>query len=318
MPRSAPAYLLELWGSPCVRPEIYPTQRLIVRVNGTAIGAVTLIDHTVVAFPLPSALLHDGIRLQFDLPDAVDVVEMFGGRDGRLLGFSFKHLRLFRIEMSAAPPLLPANEHQGELLTAFENIGDNCEFGFVQRRAGLEPLGLLRFSGQPIRYLVRALDERFSAFDDLNALEIPPPKRGMEQPIFIRQYHMQYHTFIDIGEMEPAELIGRQRRRLQFLSRKLIEDIQDGRKIFVVKRNDRLHDSEILPIYAALQRIGRANMLVVRPADVAHPEGTVEVMMPGLFCGYINEFGPYGDVQVRSLDGWHTICRTTLEMATQP
>ena len=34
-----------------------------------------------------------------------------------------------------------------DLVLQFESIGDNCELGLVQRRAGSEPLGLLRFAG---------------------------------------------------------------------------------------------------------------------------------------------------------------------------
>jgi len=33
-----------------------------------------------------------------------------------------------------------------DLVLQFESIGDNCELGLVQRRAGSEPLGLLRFA----------------------------------------------------------------------------------------------------------------------------------------------------------------------------
>ena len=32
------------------------------------------------------------------------------------------------------------------LLNSFESLGDNCEFGFVQRKFGTEPAGLLRWA----------------------------------------------------------------------------------------------------------------------------------------------------------------------------
>ena len=35
-------------------------------------------------------------------------------------------------------------------LHAFRSLGDNCEFGFVQRYGGVEPSGLLRFSYTPL------------------------------------------------------------------------------------------------------------------------------------------------------------------------
>ena len=54
--------------------------------------------------------------------------------------------------MQAAPAM-----EDRELVLHFESIGDNCELGLVQRRAGAEPLGLLRFAGAPLRSFLRAL-----------------------------------------------------------------------------------------------------------------------------------------------------------------
>ena len=53
-----------------------------------------------------------------------------------------------------------------DLVLQFESLGDNCEFGLVQRKAGAEPLGLLRFSSAPLPRLVRALRERFDGLTD--------------------------------------------------------------------------------------------------------------------------------------------------------
>jgi len=37
-----------------------------------------------------------------------------------------------------------------DLVQRFESLGDNCEFGMVQRYAGAEPLSLFRFIVLPI------------------------------------------------------------------------------------------------------------------------------------------------------------------------
>ena len=42
--------------------------------------------------------------------------------------------------MLIVPPL-------NEMLLEFESLGDNCEFGLVQRHFGAEPISLLRFAG---------------------------------------------------------------------------------------------------------------------------------------------------------------------------
>jgi hypothetical protein len=53
----------------------------------------------------------------------------------------------------AEGPLPPA-----QLMLRFEALGQNCEFGVVQRHYGAEPLGLLRFSSTPLHLLVAALN----------------------------------------------------------------------------------------------------------------------------------------------------------------
>lgn len=60
-----------------------------------------------------------------------------------------------------------------ELMLSFESLGDNCEFGLVQRQANIEPLGLLRFNGfhvPPefrIERLVAGLDRHFYGLGEL-------------------------------------------------------------------------------------------------------------------------------------------------------
>ncbi|HEX2941395.1 MAG TPA: hypothetical protein VHO91_10130 [Rhodopila sp.] len=59
-----------------------------------------------------------------------------------------------------------------DILFAFESLGDNCEFGLVQRYHGIEPLGLLRLAGFNVPFEAR-LAKRTHAlrlgFDGLGA-----------------------------------------------------------------------------------------------------------------------------------------------------
>ena len=66
-----------------------------------------------------------------------------------------------QLEMDIEPNAAAAMSDR-ELVVHFESLGDNCELGLVQRRAGVEPLGLLRFAGVPLRNLVRGLNARFA------------------------------------------------------------------------------------------------------------------------------------------------------------
>ena len=67
-----------------------------------------------------------------------------------------------------------------KLLMNFENLGDNCEFGFVQRFHGCEPLGLLRFSAMPYYLLLPALENRFDGVGDPENTVLEPHPESRE------------------------------------------------------------------------------------------------------------------------------------------
>ena len=86
----------------------------------------------------------------------------------------------------------------------FESIGDNCELGLVQRQAGAEPLGLLRFAGTPLRNLVRALHARFANIADPAHVRLNA--ENGEYMVKLTKYDFTYHAHVKVGEMEPTAL----------------------------------------------------------------------------------------------------------------
>ena len=54
-----------------------------------------------------------------------------------------------------------------ELMLAFESLGENCDFGLVQRHAGAEPLGIYRFSGTNLYQLLSTLNNEFEGVGEL-------------------------------------------------------------------------------------------------------------------------------------------------------
>ena len=80
-------------------------------------------------------------------------------------------------------------------------------------------------------------------------------------------------------------------RRLKFLSQKLIADLKSGEKIFVYKITARsLTRTELAGLRAAMARYGDNTLLYVSYADPDHPDGSVELVEPGLIIGYIDRF----------------------------
>lgn len=206
----------------------------------------------------------------------------------------------------AAPPgrAEPTDE---EIFAHFESLGDNCEFGLVQRSAGIERLGLFRFNFASMTPLIRGLDCDFSDIDQPDQVEIFAASNG-ELMVRVRHYRFQYHTDRRRGEVEIEALRNQQIKALGFLARKLLDDLRSGEKLFVRKGPDSETDAQLAPLLRALRRHGPVSLLSVVPQDEAHPLGSVEVVEPGLIKGYIDRFAPYDDAYDFSR-AWVDICR---------
>src|ERR1700680_1211327 len=74
------------------------------------------------------------------------------------------------------------------LLQQFEGLGDNCDFGMVQRAVGIEPFGLFRFaacSAADLSSLLRNSFEPLGEPEDLLMEEVGPAR---EYRVKSRQY----------------------------------------------------------------------------------------------------------------------------------
>jgi capsular polysaccharide biosynthesis protein len=193
-----------------------------------------------------------------------------------------------------------------DLLGHFESLGDNCEFGILQRRAGLEPLGFFRLNFARMPALIRALDSDFADVGRPDLLEIVAAKNG-EMIARIREFDFAYHTGKRIEDITAEALHAQQARAVPFLLRKLREDLRAADKIFVRKGNDSARLDAILPLLRALRRHGPVTLLWVVPHDAQHPPGCVEVLQPGLLKGYIDRLAEYHDAMNVS-PNWTDIC----------
>jgi hypothetical protein len=106
--------------------------------------------------------------------------------------------------------------------------------------------------------------------------------------------------------------------RLRFLTRKLIDDLEEGSKIFVFRLIDRdLTTQEIYDLHAAMRAYGNNTLLYVRYEDETHPNGTVEAVTPGLLVGYMDRFKQSRTKQLSSAPAtasWLTVCRNAYSL----
>jgi hypothetical protein len=196
-----------------------------------------------------------------------------------------------------------------DLMSSFESLGHNCEFGLAQRALEAEHPGLLRFSSINLPYLLKGLADRFQRIGDAEHFEVkmrgPAPREYLVRQ---RRYDLLYHTFLREGQISREELLRRQVIHLRFLRQKLLDDLEHAVKTFVVTRHKPLQLEEVLPLFAVLSRYGPNWLLWVVPHDADHPPGTVEKIATRLLKGYIDRFAPAQNAQALSLEVWFQIC----------
>ncbi len=198
-----------------------------------------------------------------------------------------------------------------EVMQRFENLGDNCEFGLVQRHFGAEPVGLLRFAGlRNPRRLIRFLEDDFGSFGEPGSLDAV--LIGGEYWIIDRTYGIAYHTFRYPNEIDAASVIRENEVKAMYLKRKFREDLEDGEKILVYKRVVTRNPHELLALHAALNRFGTVNRLFwVTQADTDHAAGEVEWVGDRLLKGYVGRIS-LEDARDFDADTWLRLCRNAL------
>lgn len=327
-PGAAGDAILELDLKPFVAPPGLPAQRLRVLVRGVEIGHGVLVEGVSLAWLVPEVLLQgDGpVRITLQHPDARRPNELSDSPDDRPLAISVQSARLLQVPRGAVPAApawtswaaglpvgaghngLPMEMSAAELVMQFESIGDNCEFGLVQRLCGKEPLGLLRFANIRLRALLRGMRSGFAGLGAIDSLRLLDEADAEEYVVRDVGYGITYHTFLYKDQVTESGLLARQSARLKFLARKLLDDVGSAEKILVFKRNEALSQQEVLPLYIAIRARGDSTLLWVTPADETHAPGQVEQVLPGLLRGWIDSFAPYENAHELSFDTWLKLC----------
>ena len=303
-------YVLCLYATPHAVAGRTQTVRLLF--DGVSLGEHEVVGHTPVTVSVPAELAGRRGRkeLVIEAGYGVSPASMGVSEDRRELSFC-----LDRVWMTAnlqAPDLIeppvPGLDDR-TMMMGFDSLGDDCEFGLVQRAHKAEPISLLRFGGMVLHRLHEALDCEFDGVDDPANLSIRAEEPG-EYMISNDRYHYMYHTFVHSWEMSREYLIRQEVMRLRFGRRKLVEDLEDGSKIFVVKTSagPGLRRDDVASLAELIARYGGATLLWVRPADDDAAVGSVRWIGPNLvearidqLClpGHANWFSPH----------WLPLCR---------
>jgi hypothetical protein len=342
-------YEIQLCLAPFTHGTALPVQRLALVCCEADLGTVSLNDLSIVSgeIELSRVPADRTLPLTLRLPDASSPAVVKGGQDTRLLGVSLRRIALTRMASPASPAHVqteivvhePVAEFAGlrsvpgcgapppdgnqapagidreaarRIMYRFESLGENCEFGLLQRKLGAEPPGLLRFASAPIDKLIPALTARFEGMGMPDQLEIE--RAAQEYMVFDKMFGIRYHAWVKLGEKEPAAIVRDEVARLPLLIDKLREDLSAGQKIFVFHGMRPLSLQQAGALSAALYRYGPSTLLWVELADDMNAPGSVTELGPHLLKGHIDRFAPGENAHDFSLPVWLQICSKALEL----
>ncbi|MBV8704933.1 MAG: hypothetical protein JO118_14630, partial [Acetobacteraceae bacterium] len=182
--------------------------------------------------------------------------------------------------------------NDAELIQHFESLGDNCEFGLVQRFVGAEPLGFFRFNYAGLPMLTRMLETEFRDIDRPEDIELVRASAAdTELVVQNRRYGYRYHTFRH--DPDPTQAREQQLKVIPFLRDKLLADLRAGEKIFVRKGVRSVGEAATLA--RLMRRYGPTTLLWVTPEDEANVRGSVRVLEAGLMQGFMDRLAPPRD-----------------------
>jgi hypothetical protein len=206
----------------------------------------------------------------------------------------------------------------------FESLGFDCEFGFIQRANGREPLSLFRWGAMPIDSMIALFNNQFDGFAQPESaslkLLLNQASGTAEYRYVDSQYQFEAHTFhtkknIAITETEET-LLPKVRAHFALLARKLREDLEDGNKVFLYKSEKSISVDQCKALHAAMQTLGPNKLLVVmrEPKNAPKTNTPYLIIEPSLVIGYVDYFWTDEDNPLKpniSLQSWDSLIQHT-------
>jgi hypothetical protein len=200
-----------------------------------------------------------------------------------------------------------------DIVEKFESLGDTCEFGFVQRHFGLEPISLLRWSGSEINGLIKALEANFAGIFQME--DISKSGSGI---VIDRKYALNFHCPLRFDgnglDQEPGNInqFKIYQANIRFMLRMFNENLSERSKIYIYKNNNGISQTNLLRLKAALDLRGPQKLLCVAPASLERPAGRVELVASGVKMAGIARLAPYDRQEDIDPEAWLAICREAI------
>jgi hypothetical protein len=321
------ALVLEISVNPLLFPPRLTRQRVRILVDDIPVLEEIVDGATVLAVTL-SEHVTDEMIVTLCHPDAAVPVQLGMNEDSRRLGLMVQRMRLFRVARAA--PFLPRtlapfvpeeglgaaeafHQRAGlpllDLLSRFESLGYNCEFGLMQRIFGAEPLGLLRFGGLKPANLLAGLATGFAGINDAAGMEVMTGMIDGREEYLVRdgRYAVELHTNQFGGDVTAEELIAKMVPYLTFLQRLFAETLREANRIFVLHHPAIHNSARALPYLTQLQSHGPNTLLYVTEHPTV-PPGTVVQEQRYLFRGYTDRLPPMHEGDQVNVAAWVSLC----------
>lgn len=211
-----------------------------------------------------------------------------------------------------------------KLLLGFVGLGENCEFGLVQRRFAAEPLDLLRWNIVWPDFLIEALEAGLDGVGEPENTELELLANG-EFFVADRRWYLGKHTFVFAGQTTHDALFPKVCQRIALQRARLVADLAAAQRICVFSSSAGLERETLVALHRALQRLGPAKLLAVQPAAPEPPAafrgapGDLLTVAPGLYVGFLRRSGlaEDGSWNIAFAD-WISVCRKAEAAARAP
>jgi hypothetical protein len=292
-------------------------QRVIVKINNNLIGNLYLSRPGELSLFIPRSYLVQSADhvLEFGLPDAVAPCDISSSLDSRILGIAVSSICIEGINRNNKLDKNFKKISDYEIMMEVCSLGINCELGFAQRAVGAEPIGLFRWAYCPLEILVNILNKKFV---DIAKPEYMRVWSNADGEFFVEDqtYNLRYHTFLfSSKDVDASIVINREAKRIPYLARKLIEDLEEGGKLFVYHDAGLSKINSVIHIRDAIRIYNPNNYLLwVCPALDKDCAGSVDLICDGIITGYLDEFQPINGVKWASVSCWISLARGALTL----
>ena len=210
------------------------------------------------------------------------------------------------------------------IIDHFESLGDNCEFGFLQRALGSEEGSLFRWAFvTDFSDLINLINNDFVDFYQFENLVATSESMVLDRGTGLH-FHTEMYSSRDpaSGLWEFNDSLADRRKiydseisKVRYLVEKFRRSMKTEDRIFVIKINASAPLDHAGPLLAALSARGNAKLLVVAEADAQNPAGSAKVLADNLCAGYVSRFAAYHAADDICIESWtealenaHALC----------